>query len=129
MSGEVKIEPATALPAAMQPEPIPLTHHEQAAYRPAGLDECLDRIRTYFDAFAPVREQWRNRNFGYHAELERCYRYYIPSGASVLEVGCGTGDLLAALLPSRGLGIDVSPKMIEIARLRHPHLCFKATAL
>jgi hypothetical protein len=46
-----------------------------------------------------------------------------------MEVGCGLGDLLSALLPSRGLGIDVSSKMIETARLRHPHLKFEAAAL
>lgn len=37
----------------------------------------------------------------------------------MLEVGCGAGDLLAALEPSRGLGIDFSPAMIAKARIRH----------
>jgi SAM-dependent methyltransferase len=37
----------------------------------------------------------------------------------VLEWGCGPGDLLAALKPSRGLGVDISPKMVERARSRH----------
>ena len=33
--------------------------------------------------------------------------------------GCGIGDLLAGLRPSRGVGIDFSLPMIEIARQRH----------
>jgi Glycosyl transferase family 2/Methyltransferase domain len=39
-------------------------------------------------------------------------------------VGCGLGDLLAAVKPSRGVGIDFSPAMIAQARARHPELEF-----
>src|SRR5438552_815024 len=84
MSSDLKLDTTAPPPAAL---PEPLTHQERAEYRPAGLDECLERIRTYFDAFAPAREQWRHRNLGYHRELERIYRYHIPKAASVLEVG------------------------------------------
>ena len=45
---------------------------------------------------------------------------------SVLELGCGQGDLLAALSPSRGFGVDLSPAMLERARARHPSLTFLA---
>ena len=43
----------------------------------------------------------------------------------MLEVGCSTGDLLAALNPSRGVGIDLSAKHVEIARRKHPVLDFR----
>jgi SAM-dependent methyltransferase len=42
----------------------------------------------------------------------------------VLEVGCGYGDLLAALKTERGVGVDFSPEMIRYARKRHPELHF-----
>ena len=42
----------------------------------------------------------------------------------ILEVGCGTGDLLASLKPSWGVGVDFSPKAIKIAREQHPELEF-----
>jgi glycosyltransferase involved in cell wall biosynthesis/SAM-dependent methyltransferase len=42
----------------------------------------------------------------------------------VLELGCGIGDLLAAVQPSFGLGLDVSAAMLREARRRHPHLHF-----
>ena len=45
---------------------------------------------------------------------------FLPS----IELGCGIGDLLAALAPSTGVGIDFSPAMIAIARQRHPALSF-----
>src|SRR6185295_5120577 len=75
------------------------------------------------------RDKWRTRNLGYHRELERVCGYYVPRNASVLEVGCATGELLNALTPARGVGIDLSPAMIEQARQKYPHLQFEAAAL
>jgi SAM-dependent methyltransferase len=60
----------------------------------------------------------------YRARLAELYRFLIPPGASVLEIGCGAGDLLASLRPSSGVGVDLSPKMIERARRKFPHLQF-----
>ena len=55
------------------------------------------------------------------AALERVYRFLVPPGSRVLELGCGEGDLLAALAPARGVGVDFSPAMIAAARgARHP---------
>ncbi len=78
-------------------------------------------LRAHFDALAPERSRWRRRARGYHAELERFVRFLVPPGATVLEVGCGTGDLLAAVAaPGQGLGVDFSHAMIRVARSRHP---------
>ncbi|HEY3320171.1 MAG TPA: glycosyltransferase [Planctomycetota bacterium] len=121
-----KVEPSTALAAAAPAAPI--SRSERDAYRPASADECYGRLQRYFDQFAPVRDQWRRKNLGYHRELERLYRYHIPKGARVLEIGCGTGDLLAALEPAEALGIDLSPEMIAQARTKYPHLRFEAGA-
>jgi ubiquinone/menaquinone biosynthesis C-methylase UbiE len=58
--------------------------------------------------------------------VERIVRFHVPPGSSVLEIGCGTGDLLAALTTSKGVGIDISPKVVEIARSKHLGLTFLA---
>ena len=50
----------------------------------------------------------------------------VLPNSSVLEIGCGVGDLLAALEPQRGVGVDLSEKMVEIARRKYPHLEFVA---
>ena len=42
----------------------------------------------------------------------------------VLELGCGKGDLLAALCPSIGVGVDFSPEIIQRARMLHPDITF-----
>jgi SAM-dependent methyltransferase len=81
-------------------------------------------LRTAFDAMAPKRAQFRKKGAYYHRELEKYLRFLIPEGSSVLEVGCATGDSLAALNPSRGVGIDISPNMVAEARARYPHLTF-----
>ena len=83
-------------------------------------------IKAFLDAQAPESDRWRRKNRYYYEEVERIVRFHVPRGASVLEIGCGTGDLLAALAPSRGVGIDISPKALEIARSKHPGLTFLA---
>lgn len=79
-------------------------------------------LRDLYDGLAATLEVWRARNAYFH-EADLAYmRFLIPPGLKVLEVGCGAGDLLAGLSPSRGVGIDLSPAMIELARRRHPEL-------
>jgi SAM-dependent methyltransferase len=68
----------------------------------------------------------RRRGLGgyYHRRLAAIHRHLVAPGLRVLELGCGQGDLLAALKPSVGVGIDFSSHMVEQARLRHPELRF-----
>lgn len=61
----------------------------------------------------------------YHEWLTHLCQVAIPSGARVLEVGCSQGDLLAALRPSYGVGIDVDAPAIAAARVKHPGLHFE----
>jgi SAM-dependent methyltransferase len=56
----------------------------------------------------------------YHKLLERHYQLIVPVGMRILELGCGEGDLLEALEPSLGVGLDFSHTMLEIAKKRHP---------
>jgi SAM-dependent methyltransferase len=52
------------------------------------------------------------------------YQFLIPPDSHILELGCGCGELLAALKPARGIGIDFSVEAIHRARSRHPGLMF-----
>ncbi len=78
------------------------------------------RIREYYDRLAPDRDKWISRNAYFHNEDRRYTRFLIPPGLKVLDLGCGTGHMLTALEPSEGVGIDISPKMIEAARRNFP---------
>jgi SAM-dependent methyltransferase len=106
----------------------PISALERATYRPASREACHEALRHYFDSFALVRDQWRARNRGYHDELERLFRFHVPPDSSVLEIGCSTGELLAALKPSRGVGVDLSPELIARAKDKFPQLEFHTGA-
>jgi SAM-dependent methyltransferase len=82
-------------------------------------------IFDHAETYAASREQWRERARFFHREDETYLRFLIPEGARVLEIGCGTGDTLAALKPSHGVGVDFSPAMIAQAQKLHPELTFR----
>lgn len=82
-------------------------------------------VRNHFEEIAGDYDRWKEKSAYYYRLLAEIYRQRVPQGTSVLEIGCGTGTLLAALSPARGLGVDVSPRMVEIAAAKHPSLSFR----
>jgi SAM-dependent methyltransferase len=60
----------------------------------------------------------------YHDRVNELYRFLVPHGRRVIEIGCGSGDLLSSLHPSRGVGVDFSPAMVKKAAQSHPSLEF-----
>ncbi|GAB1405398.1 bifunctional class I SAM-dependent methyltransferase/glycosyltransferase family 2 protein [Lentimicrobium sp.] len=83
------------------------------------------RVWQAMEKIAPRRNKYIRRNRYYYQNLRNFFRFYIPEGSRIAEIGCGTGWLLNALKPSYGLGIDFSPAMIDIARENYPHLQFR----
>jgi SAM-dependent methyltransferase len=68
--------------------------------------------------------RWRKRNTYYYKWLDRIYKFVVRPNSRVLHVGCECGDLLAAVEPSYGVGVDADPAAIELAKKRFPHLKF-----
>jgi ubiquinone/menaquinone biosynthesis C-methylase UbiE len=83
-----------------------------------------DRVRQHFETIAGDYDRWKQRSSYYYELLAGIYREFVPPGATVLEIGCGTGTLLHSLYPRRGVGVDLSPGMVEIAASKHPALTF-----
>jgi SAM-dependent methyltransferase len=83
-----------------------------------------EKLRQHFDSIAPLREKFKTRARYYYWNLEKLFRFIIPKGKRVMEVGCGTGELLAATEPSEGVGVDISPEMLSIASKKFPSLKF-----
>ncbi|HNW60749.1 MAG TPA: bifunctional class I SAM-dependent methyltransferase/glycosyltransferase family 2 protein [bacterium] len=83
-----------------------------------------DLIR-YYDDYAAQRGRWKKKNRYYHRCLARYFSFIIPANSRVLEIGCGTGELLAAVRPGYGVGVDFSPHMISKAQERFPGLTFR----
>ena len=96
-----------------------------AAHARRVMSPRKDLVRRLNDDFSADRERWLKRAAFFHSEDLRYLRFLIPEGLRVLELGCGTGHLLAALKPSFGLGIDFSEGMIAQARKAYPHLSFQ----
>jgi ubiquinone/menaquinone biosynthesis C-methylase UbiE len=84
-----------------------------------------EEVRRHFEAIAGDYDRWKERASYYYDLLINIYREVVPPGAGILEIGCGTGTLLSRLAPSRGVGIDISPAMVAIAREKHPGLIFR----
>lgn len=82
-------------------------------------------VRDFYERKPEAFERFRRINHYYYGQLRALLRFLIPEGRSVLDLGCGLGDLLADLEPSRGVGVDLSGKLIERARARHPDLRFE----
>ena len=74
------------------------------------------------DALTAKRAETAGPHRYYAEEVQRVVSTLVTPGDRVLEVGCGFGDLLAALPGDVMVGIDISPVAIEIGRGRHPGL-------
>jgi len=83
-----------------------------------------ERRVAHWDFVAQNFQRWRAGN-RYHARLTRIFESLIPPGQRILEIGCAQGDLLAALKPSYGVGVDFSSGMIAAARQKYPGLTFR----
>lgn len=76
-----------------------------------------ERRRQLFDGVAPAYRETRQ---GYPEQVVRWIveTAGLADGATILEAGCGTGQLTAQLarFPFQVTAIDIGPAMIEIAR-------------
>ncbi|MDI1314936.1 glycosyltransferase [Prosthecobacter sp.] len=77
----------------------------------------LQSLAAFYDDPA-LKRGWAAQS--YHEMLARYYNLQIPPDASVLEIGCGDGRLLALLHGQKRVGVDVSERQIQKARQRLP---------
>lgn len=76
--------------------------------------------RAHWNALADGYDEAKARRQVYHQTLKELLRECLGPAARrrVLDVGCGTGQLLAHLDPEAGVGVDASRRMIERAASR-----------
>ena len=79
---------------------------------------------NHWDKVSGLQAEAKRPGDYYHLLLARFYRFLVPSGKKVLELGCGHGDLLAALKPELGVGVDFSGIMLNTAAAKYPGLLF-----
>jgi ubiquinone/menaquinone biosynthesis C-methylase UbiE len=81
--------------------------------------ERKDQTKAFFDSIASHWEYLKKELFG-DIDLIRHLMEIIPSCGTIADLGCGTGDLLSALLDKadKVIEVDNSPKMLEEVRKR-----------
>ena len=77
------------------------------------------KIKKHFDKVAKNYDFYKKKNAFYYENLKKLLGGLIPQKSTVLEIGCGTGELLASLNPKVGYGFDISDKMIELAKSKY----------
>lgn len=76
------------------------------------------KVEKHFDKVAKKYDFYKKKNSFYYENLKKLLGREIPRGGSVLEIGCGTGDLLNHLKPGKGYGFDISSEMISISNYK-----------
>ena len=86
-----------------------------------------DTLKRHFDALAASNDEVAANGYG-RSEGPPPHRFVADAIAAVIEprpehrlldIGCGTGEILRLLAPTiSGVGLDISPVMVERARLK-----------
>ena len=74
------------------------------------------------ELYVEARDQWQS-----NPHLDRMLDR-LPPDSQILDVGCGAGVPVASYLAERGhrvVGVDVSPRQIELARINVPEGVFE----
>jgi len=80
------------------------------------MQETQNNMTEHFEKMAAEYDYRKNKNWYYYKELKKIAVKYSKNSGSVLDAGCGTGTILRTIKVRRGIGIDISPAMIEIAK-------------
>jgi SAM-dependent methyltransferase len=88
------------------------------------MESKRQRIRNYFEELSVTRVQYRKNKAYYWNSLTRYCNYFLHDDNSVLEIGCGSGELLAEVKGVRKVGIDFSQGMIDEAKRQYPQIEF-----
>jgi 2-polyprenyl-3-methyl-5-hydroxy-6-metoxy-1,4-benzoquinol methylase len=88
--------------------------------------------QQHWDAQAATYDHDKARNAVYYDAIKSLVADAVDPQhrERVLDIGCGTGQVLAGLNPREGLGLDLSPRMIEQARrawAHRPELAFESS--
>lgn len=87
------------------------------------------QLSRYFETVAPEWDIWQRRNRFYHSTIQKLIQGIIPPQETILDIGSGTGDMLASLKTLRGVGLNISAELTTLARQKYPHIEFRTVAV
>lgn len=88
-----------------------------------------EKIKNHFNSFSNERDKWLDKSRYFHSEDLMFYKSLISSKSSVLEIGCGNGQLIGSLNVQKAVGVDISDKLVSLAKKRFSHCQFYCTSL
>jgi len=89
------------------------------------VDSFSAEKKRYFDVMAKDRVRIRKRHNYYWDDITYYCDYFSHSDYSVLEIGCGTGELIGKIKGKHKTGVDFSEEMIKVASDRYSDVEFK----
>lgn len=81
-------------------------------------------VRESYEKIAGVREKWISRNGYFYALLGQFLKYVIEPGKSVLLLKSEAGQLLDAIGPPVGVGVEACRRMASSAAKKYPKFSF-----
>lgn len=88
------------------------------------MNNYLLRVRKFYNNLEKESEIFRSKNKYYHKLIFKVFKQIVPQDKNILELGCGSGDLLNFLRPNVGVGVDISEKFLKIAKKEHKKMQF-----
>lgn len=122
---EQSLDPVRDTAGTPPPVPTPTDVHNHVERQRLDLrHEHLRAAINHFDELSTRYDQFTQKRQNYLGVIDHIILEQIARRApcSYLDVGCGTGRLLARIQQAypacQGLGIDISPQMVEICRAK-----------
>ena len=86
--------------------------------------QIMSEVETDYDT---ISKHFSHTRMNQWYEVDYLVNQYVQPGQTVLDLGCGNGRVADLVTQIKGLylGMDVSEKLIEIARQLHPGLDFR----
>lgn len=81
----------------------------------------MTTITQHFDHIAHQYDGFKSKYNFYYNTLKSAIKSLIknPNTKSIIDIGCGTGTILDYVQPLNGVGIDISQRMIKIAKNKY----------
>lgn len=88
-------------------------------------EQWREKQRHFLDLAPEDRERQIHSNAYYYGYIRKLLTFIVEKGKRVLCLRSDIGQYLDWVQPSRGLGIEISPRLVEIARSRCPQYEFR----
>lgn len=82
-------------------------------------------MKEHLTRVAGERSAWIERRNYYYAQINKALQFIVEPQRRVLSVRCGAGNVLQAVQPARGVGIDVSEEMVVTAKRQNAEFEFR----